>query len=306
MAAIYREGLPMAAQERSDEPEERRRRVGWAIVIPVLWLGTGAALGFGTAYLTTQTKAAWQVVKANEEADKARQTADAAAIRAAKALLNEADIVDSARRSMQIIAVGRTSAITREGWVAQNGKPQRRVTQGAATIASYAADGDTFMVAEGNKIYVGHADTLDMQEYLTETPILSAAFMPDGHRVIVTDEHGTVSIVEGFTGTATAIFKTNTPGINRADVSPDGHLVAAASADKRILLWRFPGMSFLKSISVNNDILSLSFSANNNNKLLVRFQNGASYCFNLTTGTAEDVFVGPLYENAIANAEFPR
>ena len=93
------------------------RRVGWAIVIPVLWLGTGAALGFGTAYLTTQTKAAWQVVKANEEADKARQTADAAAIRAAKALLNEADIVDSARRSMQIIAVGRTSAITREGWV---------------------------------------------------------------------------------------------------------------------------------------------------------------------------------------------
>jgi hypothetical protein len=85
-----------AAQERPGEPEEHRRRVGWAIVIPILCLGTGAALGFGAAYMTVQTKAAWQIAKANEEADKARQTADAAAIRAAKTLLNEADIVESA------------------------------------------------------------------------------------------------------------------------------------------------------------------------------------------------------------------
>jgi WD40 repeat protein len=266
----------------------------WVIMLSVVCFGAGAALGVGTSYTMVQTKATSQIAEAKKEADDAVRTRDAAVIRADETLQHAKEMDESEQRLRKIIAVGQASEITRDGWIVPDGEPQRRITKGPATVAKYAPDGETFVVSEANKVYLGHADTLNVQEYTAESTILSAAFMPDGHRVLVTGEGGVVTIIESFTAAPVAIFRTGTMGINRADLSPDGHLLATAGADKRVMLWRFPGMTLLRNMSVSEDISSLSFSTNNS-KLLVRFQNGTSYCINAASGRAEDVFVGPAW-----------
>jgi WD40 repeat protein len=202
-------------------------------------------------------------------------------------------MAELARRSFPMIAIGLHSAISQQGWIVQDGQPGRRVTQGVAAFAAYGLDGCTFVIAEGSRIYMGNSETSNVIEYSASAPVLSAAYMSDGHQLIITDDSGGVTILESFTGTVVHTFRTGVASISHANVSMDGHWLATVSLDRMIRLWRLPDTMLQKSIGVNNDVTSIVFS-NRNAKLLVGFSNGISYLIDTASGRTESIFSGPV------------
>jgi WD40 repeat protein len=232
------------------------------------------------------------IAQSKIEAQKARQSAADAIGRVRTELQSVEDAAAAARKSLPIIAVGRDTAISRQGWIVHDGRPVRQITRGPAAFAKYGPDGNAFVVAESNSIYMGDADISDDRRFSAGAPIVSAAFLPDGHRIIIVDDNGVVSILESFTGVRLAAYDTGTKGISHADVSEDGHLLVTAGVGSEITLWRFPGRVLLKSVQTNNAITSLALSTNSI-KVIVGFRNGTVYLINLVTGVTEDVFYAP-------------
>ena len=250
------------------------------------------ALAAAIFFLLWQWDSAHDNAQARSESEKARDRAEAATKQSRVAIQEAADMAELARRSLPIIAIGLHSAISRQGWIVQDGQPTRRVTQGAAAFATYGLDGSTFVIAEGSRIYMGNSETSNVEEYSVRAPALSAAFMSDGHQLIITDDSGGVTILESMTGRVVHTFRTGTASISHANVSLDGRLLATVSRDRMIRLWRLPDTLLQKSIGVNNDVTSIAFS-NGNTKLLVGFSNGISYVIDIASGRTESVFSGP-------------
>jgi hypothetical protein len=69
---------------------------------------------------------------------------------------------------------------------------------------------------------MGNSETSNVEEYPVRAPVLSAAYMSDGHRLIITDDSGGVTILESITGTVLHTFRTRVPSISHANVSMDG------------------------------------------------------------------------------------
>jgi hypothetical protein len=269
-----------------------KQMIKWLMILALILVSIGsAAIGSWGSYVVWQKNTSDQLAEARAAVDTARQVQVAAEARARKALQAADEVAESMRRSLPMIALGRHWTISLQGWLVHDGKPHRRITEGTATHAVFGPDGSAFLITEGNTIYTGSADIANVMTYSSKAPVLSAAFISDGHRIIMTDEAGTVSILDALTGVLVARFNTGVESLTRADLSIDGHLLAAA-ADRRIMLWRMPGNLLLRSVEVANDIASLAFSTNGT-KLLIRFQNGTSYSVNVETGRAADFFAGP-------------
>ena len=284
------EGDPILEQALDRGIIYRRWAIGAAALASVtIVLALAAAIFF----LLWQWDAARDIAQARSEAEKARDEAEVAVKQSREAVQEAAGMAELARRSLPIIAIGLHSAISRQGWIVQDGQPARRVTQGVAAFATYGLDGGTFVIAEGSRIYMGNSETSNVEEYSVRAPVLSAAYMSDGHQLIITDDSGGVTIFESITGTVVHTFRTGVPSISHANVSMDGHWLATVSLDRMIRLWRLPDTLLQKSIGVNNDVTSIAFS-NGNAKLLVGFSNGISYLIDIASGRTESIFSGPV------------
>jgi hypothetical protein len=278
-------------EQALDQGTKYRR---WAIGAAALAsLTTVLALVVGIFFLTWQRDAAGEIAQARSEVEKARDEAETTVKQSRAAVQEAAGMAELARRSLPIIAIGLHSAISRQGWIIQDGRPARRVTQGVAAFATYALDGCTFVVAEGSRIYMGNCEASTVEEYSVRAPVLSAAYMPDGHQLIITDDSGAVTILEGITGTVVHTFRTGISSISHANVSMDGHWLATVSPDQMVRLWHLPDALLKKSIGVNNDVTSIAFS-NDDAKLLVGFSNGISYLIDTASGRTESIFSGPV------------
>ena len=266
----------------------------WAIgAAAVAFITIVLALAGAIFLLLWQRDAARDIAQARSEAEKARDEADGAVKQGREAVQEAAGMTELARRSLPIIAIGLHSAISRQGWIVQDGRPVRRVTQGIAAFAKYGLDGCTFVVAEGSRIYMGNCETSNVEVYSVSAPVLSAVYMSDGHQLIITDDSGGVTILESITGSVIHTFRTGAASISHANVSMDGHLLATVSLDRMIRLWRLPDTLLQKSIGVNKDATSIAFS-NGNAKLLVGFSNGISYLIDIASGRTESIFSGPV------------
>ena len=278
-------------EQALDQGKKYRR---WAIGAAALASITIVlALVVTVFFLLWQRDADHDIAQARSEAERAREAAEVAVKQSREAVQKAAGMAELARRSLPIIAIGLHSAISRQGWIVQDGQPARRVTQGVAAFATYGLDGCTFVIAEGNRIYMGNSETSNVEEYSVRAPVLSAAYMSDGHQLMITDDSGGVTILESITGKVVHTFKTGVASISHANVSMDGHWLATVSRDRMIRLWRLPDTLLQKSISVNNDATSIAFS-NGNAKLLVGFSNGVSYLIDTASGQTESVFSGPV------------
>jgi WD domain, G-beta repeat len=274
-----------------DRDIEYRR---WAIGAATLASFTVVLALMGVIFfLFWQRDAVRDITQARSEAEKAADEAAAAVKQSREAVQEAAGMAELARRSLPIIAIGLHSAISRQGWIVQDGQPARRVTQGVAAFASYGLDGYTFVIAEGSRIYMGNSEASTVEEYAVRAPVLSAAYMSDGHQLIITDDSGAVTILESMAGTVLHTFRTGMASISHANVSMDGHWLATVSRDRMIRLWRLPGTLLQKSIGVNNDVTSIAFS-NDDSKLLIGFSNGISYLVDTASGRTESIFSGPV------------
>ena len=278
-------------EQALDRGKEYRR---WAIGAAALASITIVlALVVAIFFLLWRRDAARDIAQARSEAERARDAAEVAVKQSREAVQRAAGMTELARRSLPIIAIGLHSAISRQGWIVQDGQPARRVTRGVAAFAKYGLDGGTFVIAEGSRIYMGNSETSNVEEYPVRAPVLSAAYMSDGHQLIITDDSGGVTILESITGTVLHTFRTGVPSISHANVSTDGRWLATVSLDRMIRLWRLPDTQLQKSIGVNNDATSIAFS-DGNAKLLVGFSNGVSYLIDTASGRTESIFSGPV------------
>ena len=284
------EGHLIFEQALDQGKKYRRWAVGAAALASITIV---LALVVTVFFLLWRRDSAHDIAQARSEAERAREAAEVAVKQSQEAVQRAAGMAEFARRSLPIIAIGLHSAISRQGWIVQDGQPARRVTQGVATFAKYGLDGCTFVLAEGSRIYMGNSETSNVEEYPVRAPVLSAAYMSDGHQLIITDDSGTVTILESITGTVVHTFKTGVASISHANVSMDGRWLATVSPDRMIRLWRLPDTKLQKSISVNNDATSIAFS-HGNAKLLVGFSNGISYLIDTVSGRTESIFSGPV------------
>jgi dipeptidyl aminopeptidase/acylaminoacyl peptidase len=71
-----------------------------------------------------------------------------------------------------------------------------------------------------------------------EDTVLSAAFSPDGKRIVTASEDNTIRVrnADG-TGEPLILISGTQEAFNRAAFSPDGKSIAAASDDKTIWIW---------------------------------------------------------------------
>jgi WD40 repeat protein len=276
-------------QEQARSAKYRRLAIGSTIFASISIV---LALASASLYILGQRSSARAIAEATAATEKARSVTDASEHRSQEVAKDLTDRLELARRSLPIIAIGPNAAISRQGWIVQDGQPIRRVTEGIAAFAKYSPDGDAFVVAEGSRIYMSNSAASNAEVYSARTSILSAAYMPDGHNLIVTDNGGEVTILDGLTGRATKTFKTGTPGITNANVSKDGKILATASQDHKVRIWGLPTPVLLKSVEVNRDVRAVAFG-DNDTKLLVSLINGISYLIEIATGRIQNVFSGP-------------
>ena len=153
------EGHPILEQALHRGLIYRRWAIGVTAVTIVL------AVAAAIFFLLWQWDSARDIAQARSEAERARDKAEAAMKQSRAAVQGAAGMAELARRSLPIIAIGLHSAISRQGWIVQDGQPTRRVTQGVATFATYGPDGCTFVVAEGSRLHIGNSETSNVEEY---------------------------------------------------------------------------------------------------------------------------------------------
>jgi WD40 repeat protein len=97
---------------------------------------------------------------------------------------------------------------------------------------------------------LGHTDTVE-----------SAAFSPDGSRVVTASDDHTARIWDAKTGAALITLSGHTNWVHSAVFSPDGTRIVTASADKTARIWDAKTGAALATLSGHTDgVLSAAFS----------------------------------------------
>ena len=89
----------------------------------------------------------------------------------------------------------------------------------------------------------------------------SAAFSPDGKRIVSASADNTVRIWDVETGKEIRKFEKHTDQVNSAAFSPDGKRIVSASDDKTVRIWNAEtGEEIHRFEEYSNDVRSAAFS----------------------------------------------
>ena len=105
--------------------------------------------------------------------------------------------------------------------------------------ASYNRNGDYIVLSSGNKIKIRNVKTGKLYSggYHYVSNHHSVTISPDNSTILLPSEDGLIRIMETKTLTYKNIIKGHTAAVFHVDYSPDGILIASASADKSIRIW---------------------------------------------------------------------
>ncbi|KAF8700915.1 WD40 repeat-like protein, partial [Rhizoctonia solani] len=124
--------------------------------------------------------------------------------------------------------------------------------------------------------------------------VLSVVFSPDGSRVAVGCDDGTVGIRNAYDGTLlVGPWQAHRYGARSVEFSPDGRLLASGSYDRTIMLWDVhTGILVTGPLRAHTDrVMSVSFSPDR--KHMVSGSEDKALCiWNTVNGT---LFLGPLH-----------
>lgn len=167
-------------------------------------------------YITRSQEAEHRRIAEREEA--ARQLAD----RLSEAQLNQSRFLTSvAAAELRDIHIERAMLIARAALPVDMRKPDRPIWNGAFVLIADARARDRAIA-----VMVGHGRR-----------VASAAFSPDGARIVAASEDGTARLWDGQTGAPLAILEGHRDGVTGVAFSPDGTRLVTASADRTARLW---------------------------------------------------------------------
>jgi WD40 repeat protein/tRNA A-37 threonylcarbamoyl transferase component Bud32 len=137
----------------------------------------------------------------------------------------------------QVALGGRDETISL--WDAQSGASLATITSGPVTDLSFSPDGNLIATAGGDhlRLWDAHSGKL-VRELVGHTDwVPSAAFSPDGSRVLSGSADHTARIWDLHTGATLLTLVGHTNGVWHASYSPDGTRVVTASADRTARVW---------------------------------------------------------------------
>ena len=165
-------------------------------------------------------------------------------------------------RFVENISAQQALAITRDGqllaggdddgfltlWDVATGASPRRWKE-PAPILSAAFSPDGRMLAVGLQKAPGATmDTVRVWELDASAPrrsfggrdVATVAWTADGSRLAAGEGNGTVQVAEMFGAAAPRLLESSTAAVTALDFHPSGMFLAAAHADKQVILWKVP------------------------------------------------------------------
>jgi WD40 repeat protein/energy-coupling factor transporter ATP-binding protein EcfA2 len=156
--------------------------------------------------------------RTDEREETARQLAD----RLAEAQLNQSRFLTSiAEAELRDGHIERAMLIAREALPRDMRKPDRPIWNGAFAPIAKAREQDRAIA-----VAVGHQDC-----------VWTAAFSPDGARIVTASGDHTARLWDGKTGAVLAILEGHQSAVLSAMASPDGTRIVTASSDHTARLW---------------------------------------------------------------------
>jgi WD40 repeat protein len=233
----------LAAQEARARRSERRV-VALALVLAFLFLGITAFSGWQyvlarqretvarqAEFAAAQAEmAATQAAAASKEAQaQAVAERERAAAREARAVEEQARALVQRQRSLAAVAAteqlrGNLDRALRFAVLAARGSREER--DAAPEQAARTALAAALFQADWSLVLSTHEDQ-----------VASAAFSPDGKRIVTASADATARIFDAMTGEEIMLLRGHGDFVNSAAFSPDGTRIVTASADKTARIW---------------------------------------------------------------------
>ncbi|HYH63424.1 MAG TPA: protein kinase, partial [Urbifossiella sp.] len=240
-------GLRQAAEERARQAEldrvrgeERRkqRRVQLALLVALGLVVLSAAVGSGFAKLWQDAasardgeKAARSAAEGARDAEKVARGAAETARDGERAARTTADAATAklvvAEERLAHIEYGRTMLLAHQAWRDNDSTTARRLLRETRP---------ELRGWEWNYVHrLCHADLVTLRGHTDQ--VFSAAFNPDGSRVVTASGDTTARVWDSRHGSVLVTLNGHTDGVASAMFSPDGSRVLTASWDKTARVW---------------------------------------------------------------------
>jgi len=216
-----------AAEERAAAVNRlaRRTRVGLVVMSVLLFITAGFAwFGFNQAREAQRLRhlAEDHADKATRATAAAENAAKEAKERLAEARLNQSRLLTTKAQEALHDGQLELAVLTALAALPVNmNAPDRRVWTPAVSLLAEARSHD-----RQRDVLQGHTGS-----------VYSAAFSPDGERVVTTSYDRTARLWDAKTGAALAVLQGHTGSVHSAAFSPDGERVVTASDDNTARLW---------------------------------------------------------------------